>query len=83
MCRDDFRDYAEICFKNYGDRVKDWITLNEPWSVSIQGYLEGRHAPGYSSVGDKGRDVYVVSHNQLLAHAAAAHLYKEKYQVNH
>ena len=25
-----FKDYCEICFKNYGDRVKTWITFNEP-----------------------------------------------------
>ena len=28
MYRDDFRDYAELCFKEFGDRVKHWITLS-------------------------------------------------------
>ncbi|QHO55195.1 beta-glucosidase 13 isoform X1 [Arachis hypogaea] len=28
----DFQDYSELCFKEFGDRVKHWITLNEPWS---------------------------------------------------
>ncbi|XP_073226438.1 beta-glucosidase 12-like isoform X2 [Cicer arietinum] len=31
----DFQDYAELCFKEFGDRVKHWITLNEPFSYSM------------------------------------------------
>nr|POF17448.1 cyanogenic beta-glucosidase [Quercus suber] len=38
MFRDDFQDYAELCFKEFGDRVKHWITLNEPWGTSYAGY---------------------------------------------
>ncbi|KAI3878458.1 hypothetical protein MKW92_040040 [Papaver armeniacum] len=30
----DFKDYAELCYKEFGDRVKHWITLNEPWTFS-------------------------------------------------
>lgn len=88
-CRDDFRDYAELCFKEFGDRVKHWITLNEPRSVSKNGYANGRFAPGRCSDwlklnctgGDSGTEPYLTSHYQLLAHAAAAKLYKTKYQV--
>ncbi|KHN37143.1 Cyanogenic beta-glucosidase [Glycine soja] len=43
---DDFRDYAKLCFKEFGNRVKHWITLNEPRSVSNNGYANGRFAPG-------------------------------------
>ena len=35
MCRNDFQDYAELCFKEFGDRVRHWITFNEPWSYSM------------------------------------------------
>ncbi|WVZ04054.1 hypothetical protein V8G54_024860 [Vigna mungo] len=87
---DDFRDYAEVCFKEFGDRVKRWITLNEPRSVSKNGYANGRFAPGRCSDwlklnctgGDSGTEPYVTSHYQLLAHAAAAKLYKTKYQAS-
>ncbi|KAK7262562.1 hypothetical protein RJT34_30136 [Clitoria ternatea] len=87
---DDFRDYAELCFKEFGDRVKRWITLNEPRSVSKNGYANGRYAPGRCSDwlklnctgGDSGTEPYLTSHYQLLAHAAAAKLYKTKYQAS-
>ncbi|XP_012573126.1 cyanogenic beta-glucosidase-like isoform X1 [Cicer arietinum] len=87
---EDFRDYAELCFKKFGDRVKHWITLNEPRSVSKNGYANGRFAPGRCSDwlkmnctgGDSGTEPYLTSHYQLLAHAAAAKLYKTKYQAS-
>jgi len=89
VCRDDFRDFAELCFKEFGDRVKYWITLNEPSTVALNGYTFGEHAPGRCSDwlklnctgGDSGTEPYLVSHNLLLSHAAAANLYKTKYQV--
>lgn len=89
FCRDDFRDYAEICFRELGNRVKHWITFNEPWSYSAGGYAMGFIAPGRCSAweglgcaaGDSGREPYVVAHHQLLAHAAAVSVYRRKYQV--
>ncbi|CAI9760875.1 unnamed protein product [Fraxinus pennsylvanica] len=36
---EDFSDFAEICFWEFGDRVKLWVTLNEPWSFSVSGYV--------------------------------------------
>ncbi|XP_058199423.1 beta-glucosidase 12-like isoform X2 [Rhododendron vialii] len=85
---DDFRDYAELCFKRFGDRVKYWITMNEPWSFSGGGYVTGAMAPGRCSAwlklnclaGDSGIEPYIVTHNQLLAHAIAVNKYRDKYQ---
>ncbi len=41
-----FGRYAEICFEHFGDRVKNWITLNEPWVTAILAYGFGIFAPG-------------------------------------
>lgn len=80
----------DVCFKEFGDRVKHWITLNEPWSYASGGYANGQLAPGRCSDwqmlnctgGDSGTEPYIVGHNQLLAHAAAVKLYRDKYQVS-
>ncbi|CAN6559638.1 unnamed protein product [Malus baccata var. baccata] len=86
---DDFKDYAELCFSLFGDRVKHWITLNEPYTFSNHGYTIGIHAPGRCSAwqdrtclgGDSAIEPYLVTHHQLLAHAAAVKVYKEKFQA--
>ncbi|KAK1588098.1 hypothetical protein Q3G72_019815 [Acer saccharum] len=85
---DDFRDFAEICYKEFGDRVKYWITINEPWTYSNGGYDQGTLAPGRCSkwvnaacqAGNSSTEPYLVSHHMLLSHAAAVKLYKQKYQ---
>ncbi|KAM7473714.1 hypothetical protein LguiB_020957 [Lonicera macranthoides] len=48
---DDFREYAELCFSLFGDRVKKWITINEPWSYSTLGYAQGIFPPNRCSKG--------------------------------
>ncbi|KAF5195422.1 Beta-glucosidase [Thalictrum thalictroides] len=85
----DFQDYAGLCYKEFGDRVKHWVTLNEPYGHSINGYCFGTMAPGRCSkptgncsAGNSATEPYLTAHNQLLAHAAAVKVYKEKYQVN-
>ncbi|XP_027106819.1 beta-glucosidase 24 [Coffea arabica] len=89
---DDFRDFAELCFKEFGDRVKSWSTFNEPWSFSTGGYdsttFIGSLAPGRCSAwmdkgcpaGDSSTEPYLVAHHIILSHAAAAKLYREKYK---
>ncbi|MBA0647158.1 hypothetical protein Goklo_015066 [Gossypium klotzschianum] len=74
----DFKDYAEICFKTFGDRVKNWITINEPLIMAKMGYAMGVGPPGrYSDRkicpnGNAATEPYIVAHNVLLAHATAA-----------
>ena len=69
--------------------MKHWITLNEPRSVSKNGYANGKFAPGQCSDwlklnctgGDSGTEPHLTWRYQLLAHATTAKLYKTKYQV--
>ncbi len=62
-----FGDYTDLVSRRLGDRVKDWITLNEPWVVAFLGNWLGIHAPGIRDLGT----AYRVLHNQLMAHGAA------------
>ncbi|KAB5538463.1 hypothetical protein DKX38_015996 [Salix brachista] len=85
----DFAAFAETCFENYGDRVKHWITFNEPHTVAIQGYDVGLHAPGRCSIflhlfcpdGNSATEPYIVAHNMLLSHGTAADIYRKKYKA--
>ncbi|KAK6147445.1 hypothetical protein DH2020_018357 [Rehmannia glutinosa] len=45
----DFAEYAEVCFFEFGDRVKYWITENEPWTFTHNGYIVGGFPPGHGS----------------------------------
>jgi beta-glucosidase/6-phospho-beta-glucosidase/beta-galactosidase len=64
-------------FNYLGDRVKHWITLNEPWCSSLLGYGIGVHAPGLKNA-KSGH--YLAGHHLLLAHGKAVKVYREKYQ---
>ena len=72
---DYFKEYADVCFDQFGDRVKNWITLNEPWVVSILGYGQGVFAPGRISKSEP----YLAGHHLIIAHAKSVKLYREKY----
>jgi len=62
-----FSDYATIVARALGDRVTDWITLNEPWCTAFLGYDTGEHAPGI-----RNRQLALkATHNTLLAHGMA------------
>ena len=62
-----FVHYTEIVAKRLGDRVKHWITINEPWVICHLGYGVGEHAPGLKSI----RHSLLAAHHVLLAHGAA------------
>jgi len=64
---DGFAEYAAVCYDAFGDRVRTWFTVNEPWVASTLGYRLGIHAPGHRDL----RESVVASHHLLLAHGAA------------
>ncbi|XP_020152452.1 cyanidin 3-O-glucoside 7-O-glucosyltransferase (acyl-glucose) isoform X4 [Aegilops tauschii subsp. strangulata] len=86
----DFTAYADVCFREFGDRVTNWTTLNEPNALVSVGYDAGIGPPGRCSkpfgfadcsCGDSVNEPYVVAHNCLLAHTSAVSLYRRKYQT--
>ncbi|CDO99725.1 unnamed protein product [Coffea canephora] len=85
--QDDFRYYADICFKYFGDRVKYWVTFNEPNVVAIRGYRSGIYPPsrcsasfGNCSTGNSEEEPFIAAHNMILSHAAAVRTYRTKYK---
>ncbi|MFD8216945.1 GH1 family beta-glucosidase [Streptomyces sp. NPDC059697] len=62
-----FAEYAGVVAARLGDRVKKWITLNEPAEHTLLGHALGAHAPGKQLLFDS----LPVAHHQLLAHGLA------------
>jgi beta-glucosidase len=62
-----FADYADVVSRRLGDRVRHWITLNEPQVSAMLGYEMGIHAPGIEDA----RQNWQASHHLLLAHGLA------------
>ncbi|WP_370068549.1 GH1 family beta-glucosidase [Streptacidiphilus sp. MAP5-3] len=62
-----FGEYAAVVAERLGDRVRRWITLNEPFVHMAFGYAFGVHAPGRALL----LDAVPVAHHQLLGHGLA------------
>lgn len=62
-----FADYTSIVVKRLGDRVQNWMTINEPWVAAFLGHRSGEHAPGLRDE----KLALQVSHHLLTAHGAA------------
>ncbi|XP_073152625.1 beta-glucosidase 10-like [Henckelia pumila] len=85
----DFTAYADVCFREFGDRVFYWTTVNEASIFAIGGYDQGISPPGRCSPpfsygcskGNSSIEPYIVGHNLMLAHSAIARLYKQKYRA--
>lgn len=73
-----FNEFCDFCYATFGDRVKFWITFNEPHTIAWSGYGLGQIPPNIKQPGDA---PYRVAHNLLKAHAKAYHTYDEKYRA--
>lgn len=60
-------DYATLAAEAFGDRVDKWVTINEPTTVTLNGYALGIHAPGSELL----FDALPAAHHQLLGHGYA------------
>lgn len=63
-----FENYASIIVKNFGDRCKNMITLNEPSIFLKMGYQDGEYAPGLKCTEE---ECIRMVHNILMAHGKA------------
>ncbi|EMD36781.1 glycoside hydrolase family 1 protein [Gelatoporia subvermispora B] len=83
----DYVRYSRVCFERFGDRVKHWLTMNEPWCISVLGYGRGVFAPGRSSdrmrspEGDSSTEPWIAGHSVILAHAHAVQLYRSEFKA--
>jgi beta-glucosidase len=62
-----FVEYVEAVVARLGDRVRHWITHNEPWVYAWIGHAYGQHAPGRTSEAD----AVAAAHHLLLSHGWA------------
>lgn len=69
-----FLEYAKVVFREFGDRVKYFITFNEPQCFIGIGYAGGNHAPGVKC---SNRDLVLKAHHVMLAHGLAVRLFRE------
>ncbi|KAK7277737.1 hypothetical protein RJT34_22752 [Clitoria ternatea] len=85
----DFTNYADVCFREFGDRVLYWTTVNEPNVFALGGYDQGNSPPQRcsppfcvtkSNRGNSTYEPYLAVHHILLAHSSAMKLYRRKYR---
>ncbi|CAH1641423.1 unnamed protein product [Spodoptera littoralis] len=72
-----YEDYARVVFENFGDRVKLFITFNEPSQICFEGFEYMNKAPLLNTFGV---GVYLCAKHLVLAHARAYHLYNTEFK---
>lgn len=71
---DAFVNFAKVCFDEYGNKVKHWVTFNEIWPVASGQYITGTFPPGIKYDIEK---AVQSMHNMMVAHAKVAKLFKD------
>jgi beta-glucosidase len=70
---DAFAGYVDVVSRKLSDRVKHWMTLNEPWVFTFLGYGTGEHAPGRANF----TDYLQAAHHALMAHGRATSVLRD------
>lgn len=70
-----FKRYVAVCVKNFGDRVNNWMVLNEPLVFVGAGYFLGIHAPGKKGM----KNFLPAMHHATICQAEGARIIKMKY----
>ncbi|KAK9688951.1 hypothetical protein RND81_09G024200 [Saponaria officinalis] len=90
LMQEDYVHYAKICFEEFGDRVKHWVTINEPNILAESSYVLGIFPPGRCSPpfgkcshGNSDVESLIAVHNMLLSHAKAVQLYRQQFKPKH
>lgn len=71
-----FADYARVCFREFGDRVKLWLTFNEPAVFCGADWNYGAHDP-FVQPPEK---PYICAHHVTMAHALAYRIYDREFK---
>ncbi|KAA3440856.1 beta-glucosidase [Rufibacter hautae] len=67
-----FTEYVQLCASRYGDRVRQWMVLNEPMAFVGAGYFLGIHAPGRRSI----NGFLAATHHATLCQAEGGRILK-------
>ncbi|MEH6681719.1 MAG: GH1 family beta-glucosidase [Sediminicola sp.] len=71
-----FGDYVTLCAERFGDRVKNWMVLNEPMVFTGAGYFLGVHAPGSKGL----RNFLPAVHHAVLCQALGGRILRSLVQ---
>lgn len=69
-----FAEFTSVAARAFGDRVKEWVTINEPFCASFLSYKYGIHAPGMRNT----RSALTAAHHLLLAHGLAVPVLRQE-----
>jgi len=74
---DHFADYARLAFESFGDRVKYWISFNEPHVFCLADWNYLLHEP-FEQPPER---PYICTHNVIKSHAISFRIYDEEFRA--
>ncbi|KAK6184281.1 hypothetical protein SNE40_006781 [Patella caerulea] len=73
-----FVAYSKLCFRLFGNRVKLWLTIFEPFVVGLHCHEDGLLYPGETS---QSSNMYLAVHNMIKAHAQVYRMYQNDFVI--